>query len=140
MVVALEVVEAVLEEVDLLVEVDAVLEVDEVALVELLVDVALEVDELVLAELLVDVVVLEVVVLLVVEVELLVDLLVLLLVVLPPEYVEPLKVSTYWLIAVATCCPGLLNSPTANPISTVEPTASDAVGSCGKSLVSANGR
>jgi len=34
----------------------------------------------------------------------------------------PLKVSVYAVMAVAAWSPGLLNSPTANPISTVDPT------------------
>jgi len=67
---------------------------------------------------------------------------VVLLVVLEDGYVEALNASTYWPMVVTSWVPGLLNSPTANPISTVEPTASagDAVGSCGSAFFSANGR
>jgi len=39
-----------------------------------------------------------------------------------PEYELALKVSVYVLMSVAAWSPGLLNSPTANPSSIVEPT------------------
>ena len=54
-------------------------------------------------------------------------------------YVELLKVSWYWFMEVASWVPGLLNSPTANPISRVDPTTR--VGkSYGEALLSAKGR
>jgi hypothetical protein len=84
--------------------------------------------------------VVDVVVLVVLEVVGEVVVLVVLVVEDEDEYVEPLKVSVYEFIAVASCCPGELNSPTANPISTVEPTVIEAVGSCGSALVSVNCR
>jgi hypothetical protein len=59
--------------------------------------------------------------------------------VLEDEYVEPLKVNVYALMEVASWSPGLLNSPTANAISSVEPTPS--VGkSYGEAFFRANGR
>jgi hypothetical protein len=61
-------------------------------------------------------------------------------VVLEPEYVDELKVSTYWVIEVAAWVPGALNSPTANPISTVDPTFRAEVGSWGEAFFSAKGR
>jgi hypothetical protein len=92
------VVDAVLDELDVEDVVDVVDEVDEVELLVELEEVAvLEVEDEVLLE---DELVLDAV------------------------YVPELKVSVYVLMDVAEWSPGLENSPTANPISTVEPTPS----------------
>ena len=95
------VVDAVLDELDVEDVVDVVDVVDEVDEVELLVELeevaVLEVEDEVLLE---DELVLDAV------------------------YVPELKVSVYVLMDVAEWSPGLENSPTANPISTVEPTPS----------------
>jgi len=56
-----------------------------------------------------------------------------------PEYELALKASVYVLMSVAAWSPGLLNSPTANPSSIVEPTPK--VGkSYGEAPASLNGR
>jgi len=123
-------------EVVLALDVLVVLEVElEVLLVDVVLEVVLDVVLEVVLEVVLDVV-LEVVdvvleVVLVVDVVLDVVLEVVLEVVDPPPMVDALKVSVYEVIESAECSPGLLNSPTAKPISTVEPTANGvlAVGS-----------
>jgi len=136
----------VVEVVDL--DVDEVLEV--VLVVELLVEVEVDVVEEEVLDVVVDVVV-EVVLFVVVVVVVVVDVedddeeeveeeVVLLEEEELVPYVDALKVSWYSFIGVALCVPGLLNSPTAKPTSTVEPTPIDDVGSWGDALFSVNGR
>jgi hypothetical protein len=87
----------------------------------------------------VEVVVVEDVVELVLVVELLLDVEVVEDELVDEPYVCPLKASTYVLMSVARWSPGEENSPTANPISIVDPTPS-ARKSYGEALVSLNGR
>jgi hypothetical protein len=120
-VVVVGVVDVVVEVVGVVVVVDVVVVLAEVVLVVFVVD---------------EVVVVDVVVVVVVVV---VGVVVVVVVLLEPEYVEPLKVSVYELMEVASCTPGLLNSPTANPSSIVDPTPS--VGkSYGEAFFRAKGR